>query len=598
MKVNLPMNVSQTGANAPAKSAGQPGHEAIIPFSIQMSRILHRNDEKGGIGGGYSRSDYDESDDDATGSMSNASVHGIESDVSDRNDGDPQVNIDPEKEVGDRQGSSEVRMREGHSGTTSGSKTENADNFSKQYVQDKTERNGRTATETSASKEADTQTLSGPDGKPAHLQLKVEESDIESGKAGIRAASDSKLQNGRTQADFTKGIERGQRSEDSTQGGKAVGEISVSGDSGKFQRNFAESDFTSGRAAREASFAPSTQYADNGRTGAGISDDAGSNFTMDNLRSSLNASAEESGLKKAIQSFSTEHENAEPGALESENVFRKKSDPSGDKQTPVGDSIKHQDTVRKNGFFQVPEFAGNGTSTKTPAGNASSSGDNDESGNNSGRTATAKTFQVNGDISLAVAGKDANPVKGVHVSEPTGTSAHVSAGSTHVSASTTPLGTNTVKTVAPHSDEFLSRVTERIHFLIRDGGDAVRIRLHPDEFGHMEIRAESTARGMAVRISTETGSVKSILENNLHILQQNLQELGLKVDRIQVMLQDFFDSQSNAGHFSKSGHSSSGQNEKGSRRNFGGNENSPEDTIPDNADTAGFSQDGRFHTVA
>ena len=174
----------------------------------------------------------------------------------------------------------------------------------------------------------------------------------------------------------------------------------------------------------------------------------------------------------------------------------------------------------------------------------------------------------------------------------------ISASSILVSGPNALMGMSTLKPVAPRSNEFFSQITERIQFLMRDGRDAVRIRLQPDEFGHMEIRAESTARGMTVRISAETGNVKSILENNLHILHQNLQELGLKVDRIQVELQGLLDPQNASGHSSRSGHSNSGQNEKGMHRNSYPHETSMEDTIPEDLDAGFFVPDRRFHTIA
>ncbi len=589
MKVNLPMNVSPSRGNAPAKSAVQTGPDGMGLFSIQMNKILNQSDEKGDVGGGYSRSGCDESGDDKPGSMSKTSAHEIDSTVAARDTRDQRTGVDSGKDAGDKRECSGAGMKDGASGITRGTETEKSDNSTGKFeksARDKTEGDEKNKSDVSASKETHTNTPNSTDGKTANSLQKGEEPGVVSGTADTRTDADAKLHDNRT-PDLSAGwTAKGQKAANSKPGSKPAEEIPASDGSGRIQKNFKGSDFTSSRTAHEESFAASSKSSGIGGTEAGISRNTESDTSFFDLREDLDASEGRGGHKREIQALNTGYGNKVTSPLESGTA--------GEKQMPVADPLYRQDAAERNGFVRMSDFAGEETSTKTSVENRPSDGNREESGDNSGQTAAAKTFQVNGNISQTAAGRESIQVKSFQNEF----SAHFSAGSVHVSGSNAPVATNTARPVAPQSNEFLSQVTERIHFMIRDGGDTIRIRLQPDEFGHMEIRAESTARGMAVRISAETGSVKSILENNLHILQHNLQELGLKVDRIQVMLQDFFDHQSNTGHFSKSGNSNSGQYEKGARRNFDRNGNPPEDSVRDNDDAAVYIPDVRFHTVA
>jgi len=353
--------------------------------------------------------------------------------------------------------------------------------------------------------------------------------------------------------------------------------ISSSNESGLSVKSPAGTDRISMNTAKSENIPSPSQSTDNGRSLGRISEQDGS------------GSAPEG--EKEERHVHVDHEKTGADRSESEKVGRLNP-------PAVEDPSKNGDSARKMGVSRIGVSSDSEISIKTPERNTDSGGENRDSRDNSNQMAAARSLVGNAVASKTSSGKDSDSIKAFRVGEPAGTANHVSAGSAQVSGSHSPAGMNPVKPITPNSNEFLSRITERIQFLVRDGGSAVRIRLQPDEFGNLEIRAESTARGMAVRIVAEAGSVKSILENNLHILQQNLHELGLKVDRIQVDLHDFHNAQSYAGYSSKSGHSNSGQNEKGGRRDFEQHENSPESANPIDTDAGAFSQDERFYTVA
>jgi flagellar hook-length control protein FliK len=89
--------------------------------------------------------------------------------------------------------------------------------------------------------------------------------------------------------------------------------------------------------------------------------------------------------------------------------------------------------------------------------------------------------------------------------------------------------------------EFLPELADRIRVQVQSGQGEIRIRLRPDSLGRLEIHAETIADSVVAKIATESNSVKSHLENHLHILQHHLEEQGLRVDRIEVVVQEGFD---------------------------------------------------------
>jgi flagellar hook-length control protein FliK len=132
------------------------------------------------------------------------------------------------------------------------------------------------------------------------------------------------------------------------------------------------------------------------------------------------------------------------------------------------------------------------------------------------------------------------------------------------SVRTSQAGNLTSESAAPASTsqprEFIAQLADQICVQVRDGKEEIRIQLKPDSLGHIEIKAETTSNGVTARITTESSNVKSYLENNLQFLQQTLQDQGLKVDRIHIVVQDVFDSQSQSGYTPQFGHAGSGQN--------------------------------------
>ncbi len=155
------------------------------------------------------------------------------------------------------------------------------------------------------------------------------------------------------------------------------------------------------------------------------------------------------------------------------------------------------------------------------------------------------------------------------------------------------------QTASPQSSEFMLQLADRMQVLVRDGRGEIRVQLHPENLGHLEIRAENASGGVIARIVAESSTVKNYLESNLHLLQQSIQDQGLKIDRIQVTVQDNGGSESFAGHTAQSGYPGSGSQE---RRNGRSTENpgSLESEEPglDAVTMAMMNPNARFYTVA
>ena len=106
---------------------------------------------------------------------------------------------------------------------------------------------------------------------------------------------------------------------------------------------------------------------------------------------------------------------------------------------------------------------------------------------------------------------------------------------------------------------FMFEVAERISSVVAGARGEVTIQLKPDQFGRRNIVAESGASGILARITTESASLKLYLESNLPALQQALQEQGLRVERIDVMVQEGLSQHQSASQWQQSfGHAPGG----------------------------------------
>jgi hypothetical protein len=71
----------------------------------------------------------------------------------------------------------------------------------------------------------------------------------------------------------------------------------------------------------------------------------------------------------------------------------------------------------------------------------------------------------------------------------------------------------------------------------------MRIQLHPSYLGTMNIKLVSTPQEMTARFETATEAARAAVEQNLPQLRENLERAGIKVDRVEVVVDDQYSRQ-------------------------------------------------------
>jgi flagellar hook-length control protein FliK len=168
--------------------------------------------------------------------------------------------------------------------------------------------------------------------------------------------------------------------------------------------------------------------------------------------------------------------------------------------------------------------------------------------------------------------------------------------------SESPTGVPPASVSNPQSRELIFQLADQIQIQLRDGKGEIRIQLKPDVLGRIEINAAATINGVMARITTESHNVKAYLEHNLQLLQQTLNDQGLRVDRIQVVVQDALDSQTSSGYSSQFGHPGSGRSWRNTDAFSEASEPLPmgpvEEITVDPLSWLALNPNSRFHTVA
>ncbi|MEJ2283760.1 MAG: flagellar hook-length control protein FliK [Desulfobacterales bacterium] len=80
----------------------------------------------------------------------------------------------------------------------------------------------------------------------------------------------------------------------------------------------------------------------------------------------------------------------------------------------------------------------------------------------------------------------------------------------------------------------MEQIVRRAVFQIKNGQQEARIDLKPDFMGHVRLQVTTENQQVTVKILTEFGYVKDMIENNIHQLKTDLQQQGLDVDKFDV----------------------------------------------------------------
>jgi len=69
---------------------------------------------------------------------------------------------------------------------------------------------------------------------------------------------------------------------------------------------------------------------------------------------------------------------------------------------------------------------------------------------------------------------------------------------------------------------------------LNSGQHEARIDLKPDFLGHVRMQVIAENHQVTLKILTEHGFVKDMIENNIHQLKADLQQQGMTIDKLQV----------------------------------------------------------------
>jgi flagellar hook-length control protein FliK len=84
-------------------------------------------------------------------------------------------------------------------------------------------------------------------------------------------------------------------------------------------------------------------------------------------------------------------------------------------------------------------------------------------------------------------------------------------------------------------NQTMEQIVRRAVVQVRgDGQHEARIDLKPDFLGHVHMKIITENQQVTVKILTEFGFVKDMIENNIHQLKADLQQHGLEVDKVDV----------------------------------------------------------------
>jgi flagellar hook-length control protein FliK len=80
----------------------------------------------------------------------------------------------------------------------------------------------------------------------------------------------------------------------------------------------------------------------------------------------------------------------------------------------------------------------------------------------------------------------------------------------------------------------MEQIVRRAVIQIKDGQHEARIDLKPEFMGHVRMQVITENQQVTVKILTEFGFVKDMIENNIQQLKADLQQQGLDVDKVDV----------------------------------------------------------------
>jgi flagellar hook-length control protein FliK len=111
------------------------------------------------------------------------------------------------------------------------------------------------------------------------------------------------------------------------------------------------------------------------------------------------------------------------------------------------------------------------------------------------------------------------------------------------------LSSRTEKAQDSLRTQALDQIVRKAVIYIRNGHHEAKIDLKPEFLGHVRLQVTTENQMVTVKILTESGFVKDMVENSIHQLKADLQQQGLNVDKVEVAISS--DSDENKQHQEK-----------------------------------------------
>jgi flagellar hook-length control protein FliK len=87
-------------------------------------------------------------------------------------------------------------------------------------------------------------------------------------------------------------------------------------------------------------------------------------------------------------------------------------------------------------------------------------------------------------------------------------------------------------------NQTLDQIVRKAVIYMRNGQHEAKIDLKPEFLGHVRMQVITENNQVTVKILTEFGFVKDMVENNIQQLKTDLQQQGLNVDKLEVGVSD------------------------------------------------------------
>lgn len=98
--------------------------------------------------------------------------------------------------------------------------------------------------------------------------------------------------------------------------------------------------------------------------------------------------------------------------------------------------------------------------------------------------------------------------------------------------------TNSDASVLRYSDRIMPQVVRGFLTSFRDGGKSIHMQLSPEHLGKVKLSIEMQGNLLTGRMLVENDGVRSLLENQLNGLRQSLEEHGVKIEALEVAVED------------------------------------------------------------